>query len=110
MSDKLPSDSSMKQSSSSPALPVLRHLRPEFRAQLLVMKSPKRSNDSVMQKSITIPVLKEETKSNGHSNDGNGVYCLNGKQKDVEGTKEAENVTTGKCALIQTMHCYKDRP
>lgn len=39
----------------SPALPVLRHLRPEFRAQLPIL-SPKRSNyENSLQKSTTVP-------------------------------------------------------
>lgn len=48
-------DSNIKQSCSSPALPVLRHLRPEFRAQLPIL-SPKRVNiENTMQKSTTVP-------------------------------------------------------
>lgn len=56
---------SMKQSTSSPALPVLRHLRPEFRAQLPIMCS-KKGSESPMQKSSTAPTLKGDVKVNGH--------------------------------------------
>lgn len=56
---------SMRQSSSSPSLPVLRHLRPEFRAQLPIA-SPRRHVESSMQKSITVPKLKDEVQVNGH--------------------------------------------
>ncbi|KAJ8983622.1 hypothetical protein NQ317_004260 [Molorchus minor] len=56
----------MKQSTSSPTLPVLRHLRPEFRAQLPII-SPRKGVECSMQKSVTIPKLKDETKINGHS-------------------------------------------
>ncbi|RZC36100.1 hypothetical protein BDFB_003306 [Asbolus verrucosus] len=59
-------ESPMKQSTSSPALPVLRHLRPEFRAQLPIL-SPRKSMENSMQKSSTVPTLKDETKINGHS-------------------------------------------
>ncbi|KAF7284379.1 hypothetical protein GWI33_022166 [Rhynchophorus ferrugineus] len=61
------SESGMKQSSSSPSLPVLRHLRPEFRAQLPIA-SPKKTKEAIMQKSITVPKLTDEVvKVNGHS-------------------------------------------
>lgn len=86
--DLLDEDSaaSMKQSTSSPSLPVLRHLRPEFRAQLPIIKSRKSDqnncavneekdvinnnhsenlNSSCMQKSSTVPKLKN--KENGHA-------------------------------------------
>lgn len=63
------SESNLKQSTSSPTLPVLRHLRPEFRAQLPIISPKKSTCDSALPKSITVPVLKEETemKLNGHS-------------------------------------------
>ncbi|XP_074032529.1 disks large-associated protein 2 isoform X2 [Leptinotarsa decemlineata] len=89
------SEPAMRQSTSSPTLPVLRHLRPEFRAQLPFM-SPKRGPlEGAMQKSVTVPTLlkkeangeeecagrKEET--NGHVGEGvqgeaerNGHYFL----------------------------------
>lgn len=57
-------DIGMKQSSSSPTLPVLRHLRPEFRAQLPVI-SPRKLGETVIQKSITVPKITENV--NGHS-------------------------------------------
>ncbi|KAJ3648752.1 hypothetical protein Zmor_020530 [Zophobas morio] len=59
-------ESPMKQSTSSPALPVLRHLRPEFRAQLPII-SMRKGMENSMQKSSTVPTLKEESKINGHS-------------------------------------------
>ncbi|XP_044265366.1 uncharacterized protein LOC123011795 [Tribolium madens] len=59
-------ESPMKQSNSSPALPVLRHLRPEFRAQLPIL-SPRKGVENSMQKSSTVPTLKDEVKVNGHS-------------------------------------------
>lgn len=57
--------SSMKQSTSSPSLPVLRHLRPEFRAQL-PLASPKKVAETQMQKSITVPKFTDDVKVNGH--------------------------------------------
>ncbi|XP_066143048.1 uncharacterized protein [Euwallacea fornicatus] len=56
---------SIKQSSSSPSLPVLRHLRPEFRAQL-PLASPKKVAEGQVSKRVTVPKLKEESKVNGH--------------------------------------------
>lgn len=70
MTDKLLEDDlepSMKQSTSSPTLPVLRHLRPEFRAQLPII-SPRKGVESLMQKSVTVPKLKDEINVNGHCN------------------------------------------
>lgn len=73
----------MKQSTSSPTLPVLRHLRPEFRAQLPIISPRKGIQETTIQKSITIPKLKEETKVNGHVNG-------HGKVEDkIKGVKEA---------------------
>lgn len=57
----------MKQSTSSPTLPVLRHLRPEFRAQLPILSPKKGLADGALQKSVTIPKLKDEAEINGHS-------------------------------------------
>lgn len=57
----------MKQSTSSPTLPVLRHLRPEFRAQLPIISPKKGITEGVLQKSVTIPKLKDEAEMNGHS-------------------------------------------
>ncbi|XP_045483185.1 uncharacterized protein LOC123688625 isoform X2 [Harmonia axyridis] len=79
MSDKLLGDTTddaacMKQSTSSPVLPVLRHLRPEFRAQLPIINTRKISEPG-MPKSNTVPVLKDEV--NGHSKE-------NGKTIEVE--------------------------
>ncbi|CAH1970809.1 unnamed protein product [Acanthoscelides obtectus] len=54
----------IKQSTSTPTLPVLRHLRPEFRAQLPII-SPKKT-EGHLQKSVTIPKLKDEVNMNGH--------------------------------------------
>lgn len=51
----LENDTSLKQSSSSPSLPVLRHLRPEFRAQLPILSPKRLYNDNIMQKSTTVP-------------------------------------------------------
>ena len=55
------------ESTSSPELPVLRHLRPEFRAQLKF--TPKKCvEDGSSHKTVIIPVLlEEEPKTNGHS-------------------------------------------
>nr|XP_023025942.1 uncharacterized protein LOC111513950 [Leptinotarsa decemlineata] len=76
------SEPAMRQSTSSPTLPVLRHLRPEFRAQLPFMSPKRGSLEGAMQKSVTVPTLlkkeangeeecagrKEET--NGHVGEG----------------------------------------
>lgn len=59
----------MKQSTSSPTLPVLRHLRPEFRAQLLNSSLKKGVTEGAMQKSVTIPQLKDDD------------FALNGNSK-----------------------------
>ncbi|XP_060521790.1 uncharacterized protein LOC132699207 isoform X2 [Cylas formicarius] len=66
--DDIGRETSMKQSSSSPSLPVLRHLRPEFRAQLPII-SGRKSTQTSMQKSLTVPKLHSEGANvNGHSN------------------------------------------
>lgn len=83
MCDKLhaddASDANMKQSTSSPSLPVLRHLTPEFRAQLPMM-SPRRmaaNGDSSMQKSTTFPTILDSV--NGDAVEENGkAPVLNG--------------------------------
>lgn len=106
--DLLNDERGMKQSSSSPALPVLRHLRPEFRAQLPMLMSPKRTNESTMQKSITIPVLKEEAKSNGYANNSNGNICMNGNRKaEVEKSEKSEECNPGEyyCFLQGYFSC-----
>ncbi|KAF5284103.1 hypothetical protein FQA39_LY17114 [Lamprigera yunnana] len=73
MSDKLVenrNEGNLKQSTSSPTLPVLRHLRPEFRAQLPII-CPKKNNE--IPKSQTVPILREENKLNWHANHLNGI-------------------------------------
>ncbi|XP_072394700.1 uncharacterized protein vlc isoform X2 [Diabrotica undecimpunctata] len=99
MNDKLLEDDlepGMKQSTSSPTLPVLRHLRPEFRAQLPVI-SPRRGHLEVttttIQKSITIPKLKDEIKANGHSKVNEvDTIC---EVKEESGTVGANNIKNG---------------
>lgn len=59
--DNETAEASMKQSCSSPALPVLRHLRPEFRAQLPIMKTRK-SVDGNISKSNSDPKIADEAK------------------------------------------------
>lgn len=54
-------ETTMKQSCSSPALPVLRHLRPEFRAQLPIIKTRK-SADGNISKSTSEPKIGNEGK------------------------------------------------
>lgn len=54
-------ETTMKQSCSSPALPVLRHLRPEFRAQLPIIKTRK-SVDGNISKSTSEPKIADEAK------------------------------------------------
>lgn len=65
---------SMRQSSSTPSLPVLRHLRPEFRAQL-PLASPKKVADAQMQKSVTVPKLKDQVKVNGQAKSEEESVC-----------------------------------
>lgn len=78
-------DLNMKQSCSSPQLPVLRHLRPEFRAQLPIL-SPKRVNiENTMQKSTTVP-LSLTTVTNGVDK-----KLFNGS-KSVESIENKENI------------------
>lgn len=104
--DLLKDERGMKQSSSSPALPVLRHLRPEFRAQLPILMSPKRTNESAMQKSVTLPVLKGEAKSNGHVSNSNGNVCINGNRKTtIENSEKPEECNTGEYRYY--LHRYK---
>lgn len=71
MNDQLlqdePLESGLKQSTSSPTLPVFRHLRPEFRAQLPIVKS-KKVMENNMPKSVTVPTLVDDVKVNGHGN------------------------------------------
>lgn len=83
----------MKQSTSSPTLPVLRHLRPEFRAQLPVI-SPRKGGqfESVIQKSITIPKLNEEIKVNGHSKT-NEKNTICEKKEESNGSLAISNKT-----------------
>ncbi|GJQ66346.1 vlc [Trypoxylus dichotomus] len=80
MNDQLLTDESLesglKQSTSSPTLPVFRHLRPEFRAQLPIVKS-KKAVENNMPKSVTIPTIVEGIKVNGHSNDVDREPCDN---------------------------------
>lgn len=79
-------DVNIKQNSSSPSLPVLRHLRPEFRAQLPIL-SPKRSNsENTMQKSTTVP-LSLTTVTNGIERKS----LINGS-KSVELIENKENI------------------
>ncbi|KAF5307473.1 hypothetical protein FQR65_LT06828 [Abscondita terminalis] len=83
MSDKLLEDcneNNLKQSTSSPTLPVLRHLRPEFRAQLPIIHQ-KKINDIILPKSQTIPILHEENKLNGHSID---ILKSNGDESSIK--------------------------
>lgn len=91
-------ESPMKQSSSSPALPVLRHLRPEFRAQLPIMVSRKGGVESSMQKSSTVPTLKDEIKVNGHSKQiaaSAGDAVAKTIITEETGKKRDDNVKTG---------------
>lgn len=78
MNDQLledePVESGIKQSTSSPTLPVFRHLRPEFRAQLPIVKS-KKVIENNMQKSVTIPTIVDGVKINGHCNDVDKESC-----------------------------------
>ncbi|KRT84549.1 hypothetical protein AMK59_2122, partial [Oryctes borbonicus] len=78
MNDQLLQDdlleSGLKQSTSSPTLPVFRHLRPEFRAQLPIVKS-KKTTENNMPKSVTIPTIADGVKVNGHSNDVDREPC-----------------------------------
>lgn len=81
------SQSNMKQSTSSPALPVLRHLRPEFRAQLPVI-SPKKTSENSMQKSSTSPALKNQNKTNETAKPTSEPSKMNGNvtpKKTLEG-------------------------
>lgn len=75
------SDGAIKQSTSFPSLPVLRHLRPEFRAQLPIINSKK--NSEIISKSNTIPIIKEEIKTNGHSNIIEDKLHINGNSNAV---------------------------
>lgn len=95
-------DISMKQSSSSPALPVLRHLRPEFRAQLPIITNRK-SGNGVMQKSNTVPdALKEEGQVNGHSKTVSSSCGTNLPQNTI-----AEE--SGKLLKVATFRSYKEK-
>lgn len=103
MLDKLVEDDSsdgpMKQSTSFPTLPVMRHLRPEFRAQLPII-SPKKNIETI-SKSNTIPIIKEECKTNGHSDvkaeDAN--VHVNGNKEDA--TCIDKDLKTSECTLFR---------
>ncbi|XP_056634161.1 uncharacterized protein LOC130443505 isoform X1 [Diorhabda sublineata] len=87
----------MKQSTSSPTLPVLRHLRPEFRAQL-PMISPRRGQQleiTTIQKSITVPKLINVVKVNGHSK-ANEAETISDVKEDVNGTCNDKSVIVEK--------------
>ncbi|KAJ8963089.1 hypothetical protein NQ318_018553 [Aromia moschata] len=84
----------MKQSTSSPTLPVLRHLRPEFRAQLPIICSRKGA-ESFMQKSVTVPKLKDEVKVNGHSKVDEEVKVAVLKDLSNDQVKQAAKEKTG---------------
>ncbi|CAH0550040.1 unnamed protein product [Brassicogethes aeneus] len=75
--------SPMKQSTSSPTLPVMRHLRPEFRAQL-PMFSPRKEQQAAtslaqlpaMPKSVTVPKLKDDDAAPGKFTNGNSADAV----------------------------------
>lgn len=87
----------MKQSTSSPTLPVLRHLRPEFRAQLPMISSRRGQQLEIttIQKSITIPKLKDDIKVNGHSK-ANEAETICEVKEDVNGTCNDKTVLVEK--------------
>ncbi|CAG9821659.1 unnamed protein product [Phaedon cochleariae] len=65
LEDSSPSEPGMRQSTSSPTLPVMRHLRPEFRAQLpavggVAKRAGPATGVGAMAKSVTVPELKDE--------------------------------------------------
>ncbi|KAG5894780.1 hypothetical protein JTB14_005216 [Gonioctena quinquepunctata] len=81
------SEPAMRQSTSSPTLPVMRHLRPEFRAQLPIISPKKGALEGGMQKSVTLPKLKEEGKANGHAQveeKTNGVHAVDEVKEETE--------------------------
>lgn len=97
----------MKQSTSSPTLPVLRHLRPEFRAQLPIISPKKGAMEGALQKSVTIPKLKDEIDVTRHAerpsvklSDLDG--CNNGHAPHVpkdDGEFEKSFVSTEMCNI-----------
>lgn len=86
----LENDTSLKQSSSSPSLPVLRHLRPEFRAQLPILSPKRLYNDNIMQKSTTVPSsLTTVATSNGVEEN---KLLLNGSKTTESIAENKENI------------------
>lgn len=122
MSDKIlldadgESDSIMKQSASSPSLPVLRHLTPEFRAQLPTF-SPRRGVDT-LQKSNTLPQLKdieaEMLKAEVLTVSQNGVHLHDenmtklDKQLEHQHLHENNNCLNGAVGKIATVATVDD--
>lgn len=90
----------MKQSTSSPTLPVLRHLRPEFRAQLPILSPKKGLPESSLQKSVTIPKLKDEIELNGHSKSDRQGVKLSDLDICTNGHSSSSAKTEGKCFKI----------
>ncbi|GLV36298.1 vulcan [Carabus blaptoides fortunei] len=86
----LENDSNIKQNSTSPSLPVLRHLRPEFRAQLPILSPKRLYNDNIMQKSTTVPSsLTTVATSNGIEEN---KPLLNGSKTTESITENKENI------------------
>lgn len=98
------SDGPIKQSTSFPSLPVLRHLRPEFRAQLPII-SPKKSVDTI-SKSNTIPIIKEESTTNGHSDIVEDIKIhINGNKADAKCiVKDSKIGTSNKYYLFPPLY------
>lgn len=80
----------MKQSCSSPALPVLRHLRPEFRAQLPII-SPRKHVKEYITKSNTVTKFADQAEviaqpSNMNRNLDQAVEPLHDVSKNIDTT------------------------
>nr|XP_022920088.1 disks large-associated protein 4 isoform X2 [Onthophagus taurus] len=69
-------DTSDGDSKSKSTLPVLRHLRPEFRAQLPLTVTKKRTSENTSpQKIPSINIVQEEESVNGHCNPADEMNC-----------------------------------
>lgn len=98
------SGATLKQSSSNPTLPVLRHLRPEFRAQLPIV-SPRKGGEGTMPKSITVPKIGEQINGNDRSKCSTKKHdeVSNGVQHKVEVRKESGKKSSTKLASISVI-------
>ncbi|XP_053621236.1 uncharacterized protein vlc isoform X2 [Plodia interpunctella] len=99
------------------SLPVLRHLRPEFRAQLPILSPKKNKTELLPEKPDNIPMQKTEPVTSDVVTNGVSVISLDEKET-VNGVSSADNVNgagssvngTGKCVeeVVKDGHYFLD--